>query len=170
MVRPMVLEFQEDRTCQELDLQYMLGDTLLVAPIFREDGEVEYYLPEGTWVHLLDGRIKEGGKWYQENYDYMSLPLFVRENKILLKGASNQKPDYDYLDNITVLISEFKEDALAQIDIPNIEGKVIAKVQASREKNVITVEISEDTKWNVEKLGTQAQKIEIKGRIAKIYM
>ena len=100
----------------------------------------------------------------------MSLPLFVRENKILLKGASNQKPDYDYLDNITVLISEFKEDALAQIDIPNIEGKVIAKVQASREKNVITVEISEDTKWNVEKLGTQAQKIEIKGRIAKIYM
>ena len=43
-------------------------------------------------------------------------------------------------------------------------------MQASREKNVITVEISEDTKWNVEKLGTQAQKIEIKGRIAKIYM
>lgn len=170
MVRPMVLEFQEDRTCQELDLQYMLGDALLVAPIFRKDGEVEYYLPEGTWVHLLDGRIKEGEKWYQENYDYMSLPLFVRENRILLKGASNQKPDYDYLDDITVLIPEFEEDASAKIDVPNVEGEVVATVHASREKNIITVKISAETRWNVEKIGTQPQKIEIEDRVAKIYL
>ncbi len=170
MVRPMVLEFQNDRTCQGLDLQYMLGDNLLVAPIFREDGEVEYYLPEGKWVHLLDGRIKDGGKWYQENYDYMSLPLYVRENRILLKGASDQTPDYDYLNGITVMISEFEEGASAGASIPSIEGKEVAKVGAIQKDNVIIVEISADTEWNIEKLGTQPQKIVKEGRIAKLYM
>src|SRR5690606_3443709 len=37
MLRPMVLEFQDDPTCDVLDTQYMLGDALLVAPIFNEE-------------------------------------------------------------------------------------------------------------------------------------
>ena len=28
-------------------MQYMLGGNLLTAPVFREGGGVEYYLPEG---------------------------------------------------------------------------------------------------------------------------
>ena len=30
-----------------LDQQYMLGDALMVAPVFREDKVAQYYLPEG---------------------------------------------------------------------------------------------------------------------------
>jgi len=77
MLRPMVLEFPEDRNCRYLDRQYMLGAELLVAPIFNPDGKASYYLPEGEWKHLLDGRILNGGRWVEERYDYMSLPLFV---------------------------------------------------------------------------------------------
>ncbi|MDU4976557.1 MAG: alpha-xylosidase, partial [Hungatella hathewayi] len=55
MMRPMYVEFPEDRACEPLDKQYMLGDSLLVAPVFKESGEVEYYLPEGVWVNLLTG-------------------------------------------------------------------------------------------------------------------
>jgi len=77
MMRPMVLEFPEDRNCRYLDRQYMLGAELLVAPIFNPDGKASYYLPEGEWKHLLDGRILNGGRWVEERYDYMSLPLFV---------------------------------------------------------------------------------------------
>ena len=32
MVRPMLLEFQDDRNTQKLDLQYMFGESFLVAP------------------------------------------------------------------------------------------------------------------------------------------
>lgn len=170
MVRPMVLEFQKDRTCQALELQYMLGDALLVAPVFQEDGEVSYYLPEGDWVHLLDGRMKAGGRWYEETYDYMSLPLFVRENKILLKGSCDQKPDYDYLDGITVILSEFKEGASAEAVIPNVDGEEVAKVSVTQKEHVITVELSADTTWNIEKLGTQPQKVVKEGTVAKLYM
>ena len=45
MMRAMVLEFPEDPACDYLDRQYMLGESLLVAPIFTTDGVVDYYLP-----------------------------------------------------------------------------------------------------------------------------
>jgi alpha-D-xyloside xylohydrolase len=35
VMRPMVLEFQDDPTCRYLDTQYMLGSALMVAPIFH---------------------------------------------------------------------------------------------------------------------------------------
>ena len=53
VMRAMVLEFPGDPGCEELDRQYMLGESLLVAPIFREDHIAEYYLPAGNWTHLL---------------------------------------------------------------------------------------------------------------------
>src|SRR5699024_8277677 len=48
MLRPMVLESPDDRTCHAIDTQDMLGASLLVAPVFDPEGEVEVYLPEGT--------------------------------------------------------------------------------------------------------------------------
>lgn len=85
VMRPMHMQFPEDDNCAYLDRQYMLGDKILVAPVFSEDGHQNFYLPEGKWVHLLTGEIAEGGKWHEGVYDYFSLPLYVREgeNEIL---------------------------------------------------------------------------------------
>ena len=41
-----VLEFHDDPVSDYLDRQYILGDSLLVAPVFNEDGRVSYYLPD----------------------------------------------------------------------------------------------------------------------------
>ncbi|NGZ74938.1 alpha-xylosidase [Saccharibacillus alkalitolerans] len=98
MMRAMLLEFGEDPACEELDRQYMLGGSLLVAPIFNERGEALYYLPEGRWTHLLSGEEVQGGRWRRENYDYFGLPLFVRPNTLLALGANESRPDYDYAD------------------------------------------------------------------------
>ena len=73
-MRAMVLEFPEDIPCADLDRQYMLGGDLLVAPVFTKEGDVDYYLPEGTWTNFLDNRVVEGGKWQHEVHDFMSLP------------------------------------------------------------------------------------------------
>ncbi|MCA9912439.1 MAG: alpha-xylosidase [Anaerolineae bacterium] len=77
ILRAMVLEFPDDPTCRYLDTQYMLGDSLLVAPIFSEDSTVTYYLPQGNWKNLLTGAGCAGGKWLTETHDYFSLPLWV---------------------------------------------------------------------------------------------
>ena len=85
VLRPMHMVFPEDRNCAYLDQQYMLGDRLLVAPVFSANGRQKYYLPEGRWVHLLTRENREGGKWYEETYDFFGLPLYVREGDELLK-------------------------------------------------------------------------------------
>lgn len=77
VMRAMVLEFPDDPACRYLDMQYMLGSALLVAPVFSETSEVTYYLPAGEWRHLLTGEIARGPAWRTESYDYFSLPLWV---------------------------------------------------------------------------------------------
>jgi alpha-D-xyloside xylohydrolase len=79
--RAMILEFPDDPTCRPLDMQYMFGPALLVAPIFSPNSEVTYYLPEGEWRHLLTGEIAHGPAWRKETYDYFSLPLWVHTER-----------------------------------------------------------------------------------------
>jgi alpha-D-xyloside xylohydrolase len=80
MLRAMVLEFPNDPNCRYLDTQYLLGDALLVAPIFNPNGDVSYYLPAGKWKNLLTGETSEGNLWRSEKHDYFSLPLWVNQS------------------------------------------------------------------------------------------
>ncbi len=79
LMRAMCLEFPDDPACRALDMQYMFGAALLVAPIFSAEGIAEYYLPAGEWRHLLTGEQVRGRGWRREKYDYFSLPLWVRD-------------------------------------------------------------------------------------------
>ena len=72
VLRPMVLEFPDDPGCRYLDTQYMLGEALLVAPVFSEDGEVSYYLPPGQWSNFFTGEKIAGGRWVKEKHGYLS--------------------------------------------------------------------------------------------------
>ena len=85
MMRPMFVEFPEDRACEPLDKQYMLGDSLLVAPVFKESGEVEYYLPEGVWVNLLTGTTVKGGGWQKETQDVYKRQVLSKYNRAMKK-------------------------------------------------------------------------------------
>ncbi|WEV59141.1 alpha-xylosidase [Bifidobacterium sp. ESL0728] len=85
MMRSMVLEFQDDPTCEDIDTQYMLGDDILVAPIFSEKGDARFYVPDAggehageAWKNLLTGETYEPGRWYTQIYDYHTLPVLVR--------------------------------------------------------------------------------------------
>ncbi len=82
MMRAMVLEFPDDPTCEDIDTQYMLGDDLLVAPVFSEDGIARFYVPDdGTgqpWTNIITDAAYEPGKWYTEKYDYHTLPVLAR--------------------------------------------------------------------------------------------
>ncbi|MBQ5770528.1 MAG: alpha-xylosidase [Clostridia bacterium] len=139
MMRPMFMEFPFDPACDMLDRQYMLGESLLVAPVFREDGFVMYYLPDGKWTHLLDGRTVEGGRWMKETYDFMSLPLWVRENTALPVGNVNDKPDYDYADGVTVQLYHIQEGADIKVSIPDTKGNTALTVRVQKSNGEISV-------------------------------
>ena len=81
VMRPMVIEFQDDPVCAFLDRQYMLGSRILVAPVFDKDGMVEFYLPEGTWVSAdgKDRRVVTTGRFFKEQRGYLEMPVYLRE-------------------------------------------------------------------------------------------
>lgn len=95
MMRAMILEFPEDRTCQNLDQQYMLGPDLLVAPVFNAEGIVEFYLPAGNWTNFFTGAVVSGGRWLTEQHGFESLPLYVREGATIKTGRDDSF-DYDF--------------------------------------------------------------------------
>src|SRR5690606_15867155 len=86
IMRPMLLEFPEDRAAVGVQTQYLLGDRLLVAPVFRADGQADFYLPEGVWTHALSGERLAGPRWHRQRYGFDSLPLFVRPGTVLPWG------------------------------------------------------------------------------------
>ena len=139
MMRPMFVEFPEDRACEPLDKQYMLGDSLLVAPVFKESGEVEYYLPEGVWVNLLTGKTVKGGRWQKETHDYFSLPLMVRPGSIVAVGQESSRPDYDFADGVRFLLWLPEEGMTAETGVTDLNGNVVMSVSAGRADGKITL-------------------------------
>ncbi|MGG1517602.1 alpha-xylosidase [Paenibacillus oryzisoli] len=132
MMRAMVLDFPEDPTSHFLDTQYMLGDNLLVAPIFNDRGEATYYVPEGRWTDFFTGRVIEGRAWQQAVYDYMSLPLLVKPNSLLPIGANELKPDYDYADGAALHLFELQDGASASALVYDTEAQLQLQVHAER--------------------------------------
>lgn len=84
-MRPLFLEYPEDTVTWLLDSQYMLGDKLLVAPVFDYE-EVEYYVPAGTWTNILTGAEVTGPKFVTEKHSMQTLPLLLRPNSVLIVG------------------------------------------------------------------------------------
>lgn len=104
LMRPLALEFPADPAARYVDRQYMLGPSLLVAPVFTADGDVEFYLPDGEWTSLLTGDVVTGGRWRRERHGFDSLPLYVRGGAVLPWGARADRPDYDYLDGLRLRV------------------------------------------------------------------
>ena len=157
MMRAMLLEFDEIG-CEDLERQYMLGDSILVAPVFREDGAVDYYLPRGKWTHLLTGETLEGNGWRRDSYDFFSLPVFVRENTILPVGSCSLRPEYDYADGLKLRLYHLADGATARRTVCDTEGNVILTADASRHGDIITLKLTGRTEnVTVEQFGTDCR-------------
>lgn len=91
VVRPLVFEYPEDSRTHEVELQYLLGDAFLVAPVFNESGEVSIYLPnDDDWVDYWTGEHYTGGQTLEWEMDLDEMPLFVRADSVIPTGESRQ--------------------------------------------------------------------------------
>ena len=85
IMEPMCSAFQEDVKCYEEGVDFMLGDSLLVANVV-EKGAVsrKIYLPEGeTFYDFYTRAAYEGGRTVELPVDLGSIPLFVRSGAII---------------------------------------------------------------------------------------
>ena len=140
MMRAMALEFPGDPNCAHLDRQYMLGDDLLVAPVLSADGEVSYYVPDGTWTHFLTGEQVTGPRWVTERHGFLSVPLLVRPGAVIPVGAVEDRPDYDYADGVTLRLYEIPDGARVTTVIAPGDREFVT----TRAGDVIRVEAAAD--------------------------
>lgn len=144
----MFFDFPEDRTTYHLDQQYMLGDSLLVAPVFAEDNEeIEFYLPAGTWTSFWSpSDVIVGPKWVKRTVAYDDIPVFVKENSVLALGKSGLgRPDYDYTKDVEVRVYGLGADgASASAFIPTGKGaERAATLKATNKAGKIVVDVTE---------------------------
>ena len=102
MVRPLVLEFQDDPNTQHLDQQYLFGDSFLVAPVLRADQQCRIYLPLGEWVNYWTKEVETGGRWLPEQAVPLErLPLWVRSGAIIPMGPNQDYAEQKAVDPLT---------------------------------------------------------------------
>lgn len=167
-MRSMVLEFTEDRTCHYVDKQYMLGDNLLVAPIFNDESMAEYYLPAGTWTNFFTGEEVQGQRWINEKHGYLSIPLMVKENAFVAMGAHDDKPDYDYVDGAELRMYALQDGKTAETVIYGMDQKVGLMASAVKNGNQIQIHVKSDKAYtirlvNVKAAGVSAGSLTING-------
>jgi len=150
VLRAMMLEFPDDPACDYLDRQYMLGDSVMVAPVFSEAGDVQFYLPEGRWTHLWHNDEVQGSRWHKQQHDFRSLPVYVRDNTLLALGNNDQKPDYAWNEGTAFQLFNLDDGATAVSEVPAANGAVAFTLTATRNGDTLTLKgRGEARNWSV---------------------
>lgn len=96
IIRPLAYEFQKDDNTYAINDEYMIGKSLLYAPIVEKGQRSrDLYLPEGKWLRWQqeDGEVIDGERWVTTREE---MPLYLRsgsvvptEQKIVVWGSSS---------------------------------------------------------------------------------
>ncbi|MCD6569965.1 MAG: DUF5110 domain-containing protein [Deltaproteobacteria bacterium] len=81
IVRPVVLEYSNEKESSAISNQFFIGKEVMVAPYINNLDKREIYLPEGQWIDVRDLHIITGSKSIEYSSD--QLPVFVKHGAIL---------------------------------------------------------------------------------------
>lgn len=84
IIRPLVYSYQSDREVREIYDEFMLGESILAAPILKPGSKYrEVYIPKGTWINYFTGEFLEGGRTILAYAPLDTMPLYVRCTSII---------------------------------------------------------------------------------------
>jgi alpha-D-xyloside xylohydrolase len=82
-VRALVMDYPDDPATWTVDDQYMLGPSLMVAPLFTGQKKRMVYLPEGDWYDFWTQRKYAGGRRIEVEKPVDEIPVFVKGDSLL---------------------------------------------------------------------------------------
>ncbi len=100
VMRPLTLEFQNDRKCRDILHEYLLGRDLLVTIYKRE-----IYLPEGEWKDFWTGKTYAGNQTLQLDWpENRGGNLLVRQGAVIPFGPVMQYRKERPLDEVELYL------------------------------------------------------------------
>ncbi|MEQ8552557.1 MAG: glycoside hydrolase family 31 protein [Cyclobacteriaceae bacterium] len=106
IMRPLVMDFPQDKTIENIGDQYMFGPSILVAPIYSYGARKrEVYLPANSgWYDFHSGIRHSGGSTIEVDAPYEQIPLFIKEGSIIPFGPDLQYAQQPSEEALTILI------------------------------------------------------------------
>lgn len=81
--RALVMDYPDDPHTYDIDDAYMMGESMLVAPMLTGHSERSVYLPAGTWRCFWTGAAYAGGQIYTIAPGLERIPVFVKDGTLL---------------------------------------------------------------------------------------
>jgi alpha-D-xyloside xylohydrolase len=84
MLRTLFFEYPNDPTSWTIEDEYLLGASLLVAPLFTDSATSRrVYLPPGTWIDYQSRRVYAGARWHEIAAGTVPIVLLVKDHTVL---------------------------------------------------------------------------------------
>lgn len=81
--RALVLDSPQDKRLYTVDDQYMVGDRMMVAPLFAGEAARKVVIPEGSWHNFWTGEAIAGGTELSVPATTESIPVYVKSGSIV---------------------------------------------------------------------------------------
>jgi alpha-D-xyloside xylohydrolase len=81
--RALVMDYPADPRTWGVDNQFLVGESLMVAPAFTGESARNIYLPEGDWFDYWTGKRHTGKQQIRLDVPLEQIPLFVRGGSLL---------------------------------------------------------------------------------------
>lgn len=102
LMRPLVMDFANDKRAVEQPYEFMFGQSFLISPITKPNvRSVEVYLPEGVnWYDFYTNERHVGGQTIETSALLSQIPVFVKSGSIIpfCKNAQYAKTVADTLE------------------------------------------------------------------------
>ena len=139
MMRPMVLRYADDPAVPTLDKQYLLGDSLVCAPVMNAEGTADVYLPEGKWTDIITGETVDGGRFIRRKCSFLEMPVYAAPDSIIAYGKFERDAVYDYAQDAEAVIYNLGEGKTAETTIYDSEANPVVTIKAVNHAGKITV-------------------------------
>ena len=137
--RAMSLEFTGDPAAQSADTEYMLGSSILVAPITTANDSLRIYIPSGIWTDFMTHEKIQGPRYISRKVAPNTMPVYIRPNSIIPTRIPDAHATGTVLDNLTFTCFGLGQGSTAACEIFAEGGQNSGIITAEVSGNKITV-------------------------------
>ena len=148
VLRSLFFEFPQDPTSWLIEDQYMLGSSLLVAPLFADTKDRHVYLPPGTWIDYQSGRPYEGARWHRIAPGAVPIVVLVKNGSAIPHIAVAQSTAAQNWNDVEVRVFSTRGTAASGVfALPS--GDLMPLSIAPGQRTITTDPLPGKVKWRI---------------------